>query len=240
MLGGGATRLNVSVPYRSSTLFSKRDHAPSLLLQHRGPSLPFAPRKLSHQITSAVVLDWKSAALVVPCGAALLFGVDGKQAFSKLKIPIKPMLRLRGGDFVYTRKEKDAMLYTLELLKQFDCKSIVFGALTMDGHIDQAFLNEITEAIGDQVLCFHKAIDYSTNILESCSALSTYDKVAEILSSGGAQTARGGVENLIEMKKLLRPDQKLIAAGKIRPENVSELHNLLNLEYYHGKKIINF
>ena len=44
----------------------------------------------------------------------------------------------------------------------------------------------------------------------------------------------------VEMKKNIRPDQKLIAAGKIRPENLSELHNLVNLEYYHGKKIINY
>lgn len=208
-------------------------------------SLPYYREVCVDTLEDAIQAELNGADQIELCARLDLDGLTPsqellEQAFSKLKIPIKPMLRLRGGDFVYTRKEKDAMLYTLELLKQFDCKSIVFGALTMDGHIDQAFLNEITEAIGDQVLCFHKAIDYSTNILESCSALSTYDKVAEILSSGGAQTARGGVENLIEMKKLLRPDQKLIAAGKIRPENVSELHNLLNLEYYHGKKIINY
>lgn len=208
-------------------------------------SLPYYREVCVDTLEDAIQAELNGADQIELCARLDLDGLTPsqellEQAFSKLKIPIKPMLRLRGGDFVYTRKEKDAMLYTLELLKQFDCKSIVFGALTMDGHIDQAFLNEITEAIGDQVLCFHKAIDYSTNILESCSALRTYDKVAEILSSGGAQTARGGVENLIEMKKLLRPDQKLIAAGKIRPENVSELHNLLNLEYYHGKKIINY
>ena len=208
-------------------------------------SLPYYREVCVDTLEDAIQAELNGADQIELCARLDLDGLTPsqellEQAFSKLKIPIKPMLRLRGGDFVYTRKEKDAMLYTLELLKQFDCKSIVFGALTMDGHIDQAFLNEITEAIGDQVLCFHKAIDYSTNILESCSALSTYDKVAEILSSGGAQTARGGVENLIEMKKLLRPDQKLIAAGKIKPENVSELHNLLNLEYYHGKKIINY
>ena len=208
-------------------------------------SLPYYREVCVDALEDAIQAELNGADQIELCARLDLDGLTPsqellEQAFSKLKIPIKPMLRLRGGDFVYTRKEKDAMLYTLEFLKQFDCKSIVFGALTVDGHIDQAFLKEITEAIGDQVLCFHKAIDYSTNILESCSVLSTYDKVVEILSSGGAQTARGGVKNLIEMKKLLRPNQKLIAAGKIRPENLSELHNLLNLEYYHGKKIINY
>ena len=208
-------------------------------------SLPYYREVCVDTLEDAIQAELNGADQIELCARLDLDGLTPsqellEQAFSKLKIPIKPMLRLRGGDFVYTRKEKDSMLHTVEILNQFDCKSIVFGALTMDRHIDQTFLKEITEAIGDQVLCFHKAIDYTTNILESCSVLSTYDKVSEILSSGGAQTARGGVGNLIEMKKLLRPDQKLIAAGKIRPENVSELHNLLNLEYYHGKKIINY
>lgn len=208
-------------------------------------SLPYYREVCVDTLEDAIQAEMNGADQIELCSRLDLDGLTPsqellEQAFSKIKIPIKPMLRLRGGDFVYTRQEKDAMLHTLEILKQFDCKSIVFGALTIDGHIDQSYLKEITALIGNHVLCFHKAIDYSTDILESCSVLSTYDKVAEILSSGGAQTARGGVETLIEMKKNIRPDQKLIAAGKIRPENVLELHNLLNLEYYHGKKIINY
>ena len=208
-------------------------------------SLPYYREVCVDTLEDAIQAELNGADQIELCSRLDLDGLTPsqqllEQTFSKVKIPIKPMLRLRGGDFVYTRQEKDAMLQTLEVLKQFDCKSIVFGALRMDRHIDQAFLEEITESIGDHVLCFHKAIDYSKNILESCAVLSTYDKIAEILSSGGAQTARGGVETLIEMKNNIRPDQKLIAAGKIKPENVSELHNLLNLEYYHGKKIINY
>lgn len=208
-------------------------------------SLPYYREVCVDTLEDAIQAELNGADQIELCSRLDLDGLTPsnqllEQIFSKVKIPIKPMLRLRGGDFIYTRREKDTMLQSLELIKQFDCKSIVFGALKIDGRIDQAFLREIIEAMGDHIICFHKAIDYSTDILESCSVLSTFEKVVEILSSGGAQTARGGVETLIEMKKNIRPDQKLIAAGKIRPENLSELHNLVNLEYYHGKKIINY
>lgn len=162
------------------------------------------------------------------------------QAFDKLSVPIKPMLRLRGGDFVYNRQEKDALLNSLEILLNFNCKSIVFGALTQKGTVDTAFLEEITSYLGDQVICFHKAIDYTIDILEACSILSSFEKVTEVLSSGAAQTAIEGHTMLNKMNRALRTDQNLIAAGKILPENLSELHNLVNLEYYHGRKIINY
>ena len=162
------------------------------------------------------------------------------QAFTKLSIPIKPMLRLREGDFVYSRKEKDQMLQMLFTLLDYNCKSIVFGALNREGGVDTTFLDEISDNIGSHVICFHKAVDYSNDLLSACSVLASCKKVAEVLSSGGSHTALDGANNLNKMKSILRPDQKLIAAGKIRPENIGKLHKLVNLEYYHGRKIINF
>lgn len=162
------------------------------------------------------------------------------QAFTQLSIPIKPMLRLRGGDFVYSRKEKDQMLQTLFTLLDYNCKSIVFGALNKEGGIDTTFLDEISDNIGSNAICFHKAVDYSNDLLRACSVLASSKKVSEVLSSGASNTALDGANNLNKMKSILRPDQKLIAAGKIRPENIVKLHKLVNLEYYHGRKIINF
>jgi copper homeostasis protein len=162
------------------------------------------------------------------------------QAFGQLHIPIKPMLRSRSGNFSYTEAEKLEMLKSLEVLKAYPCHSIVFGALDDKNQIDQDFLEMVINELSNHKLCFHKAIDHTPDILESCKVLASYSAVKEVLSSGGAETARKGAAVLLSMKKTLRADQILIGAGKILPENVSELHNLVKLEYYHGRKIIKY
>ena len=96
-------------------------------------SLPYYREVCVDTLEDAIQAEMNGADQIELCSRLDLDGLTPsqellEQAFSKIKIPIKPMLRLRGGDFVYTRQEKDAMLHTLEILKQFDCKSIVFGA----------------------------------------------------------------------------------------------------------------
>ena len=161
-------------------------------------------------------------------------------AFEQVRVPLKPMLRHRAGDFVYTQEEQKILLAQLGHLMRFPFKSVVFGALTPSGEIDRACLELILEKLEGRYLCFHKAIDYTPNIMTACETLKSYEQVREILSSGGCSTAIEGKEILKGMQQMLRPDQALIAAGKVRPENLNDLHQYLGLDFYHGRKIIDF
>jgi len=161
-------------------------------------------------------------------------------AFEQIQVPLKPMLRHRAGDFVYTKEDQKMLLTQLEYLMRFPFKSVVFGCLTPSGVIDRACLELILKKLDGRYLCFHKAIDYTTDIMEACETLKPYEQVSEILSSGGCSTAIDGKVILKGMQQVLRPDQALIAAGKIRPENLKNLHRYLGLKYYHGRKIIDF
>lgn len=161
-------------------------------------------------------------------------------AFEQVRVPLKPMLRNRAGDFVYTQEEQKMLLTQLDYLLRFPFKSVVFGCLTAAGEIDRACLELILEKLDGRYLCFHKAIDYTSDILVACEMLKPYEQVSEILSSGGCSTAIEGKEILKGMQQVLRPNQTLIAAGKVRPENLNDLHQYLGLDYYHGRKIIDF
>lgn len=161
-------------------------------------------------------------------------------AFEQIQVPLKPMLRHRAGDFIYTQEEQKMLLTQLDYLMRFPFKSVVFGALTPAGEIDRACLELILEKLDGRYLCFHKAIDYTSDIMTACETLKLYEQVREVLSSGGCSTAEEGKEILKEMQQVLRPDQALIAAGKVRPENLNDLHQYLGLDYYHGRKIIDF
>ena len=158
----------------------------------------------------------------------------------ELDIPIKPMLRLREGGFIYSPMEKANILSYLEDIIDFDFASVVFGALNEAGAVDIDFLEDILTILDGKKLFFHKAIDYSANIEESCIILSKYEQVCGVLSSGGQQTAWEGRAKLKKMRTILSPHQELMPAGRILPENIEQLHAYLNFDSYHGRRIIKY
>jgi len=101
-----------------------------------------------------------------------------------VNIPIKVMLRNRGGDFVYSQSDIDEMKKSLPVLLEQDIQGIVFGALHQDGTINIELTNEICEMAGKLPVTFHKAIDVANNILEATISLKQTD-IKEILTSGG-------------------------------------------------------
>ena len=103
-------------------------------------------------------------------------------AFEQVRVPLKPMLRHRAGDFVYTQEEQKILLTQLGHLMRLPFKSVVFGALTPAGEIDRACLELILEKLEGRYLCFHKAIDYTSNIMTACETLKSYEQVREIIS----------------------------------------------------------
>jgi len=100
-----------------------------------------------------------------------------------VNIPIKVMLRNRGGDFVYSQSDIDEMKKSLPVLLEQDIQGIVFGALHQDGTINIELTNEICEMAGKLPVTFHKAIDVANNILEATISLKQTD-IKEILTSG--------------------------------------------------------
>jgi copper homeostasis protein len=64
--------------------------------------------------------------------------------------------------------------------------------------------------------------------------------ITHILSSGGKETAMLGSDILLKMKTILGSKIGLIAAGKITFENLDELHQILQLRHYHGRRLLSF
>ena len=61
-------------------------------------------------------------------------------------IDINVIIRPRGGDFLYTPAEIDAMLLDIELCKQLKVHGVVFGCLTKEGDIDVPLMRRLMEA----------------------------------------------------------------------------------------------
>ena len=48
-------------------------------------------------------------------------------------IPVFPMVRPRGGDFLYTDLEIEIMRHDINVFRKLGCKGVVFGLLNKDG-----------------------------------------------------------------------------------------------------------
>ena len=69
------------------------------------------------------------------------------------QIDINVIIRPRGGDFLYTLAEVQAMLYDIEMAKQLNIHGVVFGCLIKDGDMDIALMQRLIEATKPTNLC---------------------------------------------------------------------------------------
>jgi copper homeostasis protein len=84
-----------------------------------------------------------------------------------LHIPTFPIIRPRGGDFLYTAAEVQTMISDIELFAQMNCQGIVIGALTADGQIDIAICKQLIKAAGNMQVTFHRAFDRAKDAMAS-------------------------------------------------------------------------
>lgn len=161
-----------------------------------------------------------------------------KQCVQNLSIPVMAMVRPRGGNFVYTEKEILQMESEIEFLKHSGVAGVVFGLLNEDGAIDVENTQRLTKLAFPLEITFHKAIDYSNDILKSFQELNAIDGITRVLTSGGMDTAWNGRHILKQMQELPNRRIKIIAAGKVLPENRTEIAEFTGATELHGKRIV--
>lgn len=148
------------------------------------------------------------------------------------------MVRPRGGDFVYSEAEIQQMEKEIELFKQLGVAGVVFGLLTEENSIDLPNTQRLAQKAQPLDVTFHKAIDYTPDPLKSFERLNTIEGISRVLTSGGKATAWEGRIVLKEMNNLSNRKIKIIAAGKVLPENREQIAEFTGVTELHGKKIV--
>jgi len=161
-----------------------------------------------------------------------------KQSVKNLSIPVMAMVRPRGGNFVYTEAEILQMESEIEFFKHSGVAGVVFGLLTNDGAVDVENTQRLAKLAAPLEVTFHKAIDYSNDILQSFQQLNAIDGITRVLTSGGMDTAWNGRHILKQMQELPGRRIIIIAAGKILPENRTQIAGFTGVSELHGKRIV--
>jgi copper homeostasis protein len=157
---------------------------------------------------------------------------------SRLSIPVMAMVRPRAGNFVYSEEEITQMINEIEQFKKMGVAGVVFGLLNQEGNIDLGNTRRLAKLAFPLEVTFHKAIDSSHDLLKSFHELNAITEVTRVLTSGGKYTAYHGKEIIRTMHEMPGRRIKIIAAGKITPENRLKIAELTGVTELHGKRIV--
>ena len=112
-----------------------------------------------------------------------------------------PMIRPRGGDFLYSEEEYEIMLHDVMLSKQLGCDGIVTGALNPDGTIDINRTKALVEIAYPMGVTFHRAFDRCRDPFEAIEQL-IESGCERILTSGQKPLASEGIELIGQLVKI--------------------------------------
>ena len=161
-----------------------------------------------------------------------------RTAINKIKIPVKIMIRPRGGDFIYSDSEIDRMKSDIKYCKSIGVEEVVLGALNNNGEVDYILTQHLAKLAMPMKVTFHKAIDEVSNYMNALKTLSTMQNIDSVLSSGTKENALAGKEYIKIASEEFSETLNIIAAGSITNTNLKEIHSELNMKEYHGKKIV--
>jgi copper homeostasis protein len=150
-----------------------------------------------------------------------------------LTIPIYPIIRPRGGDFLYSELEFEVMKSDVMACRDLQCAGVVFGILQSDGRIDVDRCQTLKELAAPMPVAFHRAFDLTENMEEALETIIMLG-FERVLSSGGAETAREGAVRLGGLIKQAGSRIQVMPGAGIRPENVAELLRLSSAKAVHA------
>ncbi|MHB1176744.1 MAG: copper homeostasis protein CutC [Daejeonella sp.] len=145
-----------------------------------------------------------------------------KTCKSLLNIPVFPIIRPRGGDFVYTDEEFEVMKHDIICCQELGCEGVVFGILTKEGNVDNQRCAELLSLAHNMEVTFHRAFD-SCNDFEK--ALEDLINIGchRVLTSGGAMYAEEAISQLKQL--IIQAGQRIniMPGSGVTEENLSKI-----------------
>ena len=132
------------------------------------------------------------------------------------------LVRPRGGDFLYTARERRVLLAEVEDLRESGVRAVVVGALTPEARLDTRLARDLADAAGPLERVLHRAFDASAD-LEGTLEEAIGAGFRRVLTSGGAPTAPEGAARIAALVERAAGRIELLPGGGVRAANVREL-----------------
>ena len=138
-----------------------------------------------------------------------------EQIRKESNIPVRCLMRPRGGDFLYTQEEITMMAAQIRQLKALGADGFVIGCLTAQGDLDAEAMKPLIDAADGAGLTLHRCIDVSRDLLKTYRDAAAIG-IDTVLTSGGAGSCTAGMDTigkLLSLRDETNGPEVLIGAG---------------------------
>lgn len=155
-----------------------------------------------------------------------------KEARKKTSLDLYPMIRPRGGDFLYSDEEFHMMKKDVQLCKELGCEGVVIGLLNRDGTIDQKRTAALVELAYPMGVTFHRAFD---RVRDGMEALETLINIGceRILTSGLTPNVTESISFLTELVKAADERIIIMPGSGVRSSNIAALAQQTGATEFH-------
>ncbi|WP_432708438.1 copper homeostasis protein CutC [Pedobacter sp.] len=189
-------------------------------------------------LTSALAAEQGGAIRVELCDNLLEGGTTPsygqiKLVTENLNIQVYPIIRPRGGDFLYSDLEFELMKADIQCCKALGCDGVVIGMLLEDGSVDVARCAVLIEIARPMKVSFHRAFDRCEDLkiaMEDIIALGC----ERILTSGGKPSALEGASVIKALIELAAGRIEIMPGSGIRDHNIREIIQLTGAKVFHA------
>jgi len=156
-----------------------------------------------------------------------------KAAREALHIQLYPIIRPRGGDFLFSEEEFEIMKTDVQLCKELSCDGVVIGMLNKDGSIDKKRCSQLVSLAYPLGVSFHRAFDRCSNPFEALEDIIDIG-CERILTSGQQLTAAQGADFINEL--IRHADDRLIImpGSGVRDDNIIEIAKKTGASEFHS------
>ena len=150
-----------------------------------------------------------------------------------LGLTVFPMIRARGGNFVYKEEELDVMWRDIRACRELGCPGIATGVQRSDGTLDDELMKRIVEQAGPMAVTCHKVFD---QVPEASAALETLVAAgcARLLTSGLRADAMEGARTIKQLVAQAAGRIVVMPGGGVRSGNIAELIAATGASEYHS------
>ena len=148
-------------------------------------------------------------------------------------IQLFPIIRPRGGDFLFSGLEFQTMITDIQQCEQLGCDGVVIGMLTADGNVDVDRCAELIQHAGAMQVTFHRAFDRVKDPMKALEQIIDLGCM-RILTSGLRPNVDLGREMLRTLVDAAGDRITIMPGSGVRSNNVLELARFTGANAFHS------
>lgn len=156
-----------------------------------------------------------------------------KKCREDFKVELYPIIRPRGGDFLYSPSEIYIMQEDIKRCRQLGCDGIVIGLLKEDGSIDRKNTSLLVELAYPMGVTFHRAFDRCKDPFQAMEELIELG-CERILTSGQKPSVADGADLVRELNEKAAGRIIIMPGSGVRKENIKWLYENTGCTEFHS------